>query len=351
MFDEFSHHQNAFAQWVSGGYPIAKAETVEYLRHLSDPEDDTRPRKGTLWPHQWEALLRVIYAYEIERDTLAQPNGLLLNVVTGGGKTAIIAAVMAWLKTSHNVQKFVILCPNLIVRDRLEEDFENGKVFADRALIPPGSSVTKDDFALTVLGSDKPQGWANMLGANVILGNIHQFYHSNASGQSNLSSLMNGPDFVVFNDEAHNSPAPEWDATLDKMRPKTVLRLDTTATPDRADGKSPDSKMVYEYLIQDALSDRLVKQPVVYQPNIATVELTYRDARTGETRSVEEIDWAEVDRLGLNATQWVTDDKAHAAADGYCVAAAGRAGKAGQRTVPTRLVRGCRLQARRGEGG
>ena len=124
-----------------------------------------------------------------------------------------------------------------------------------------------------------------------------------------MAGLMNGPKFALFNDEAHNSPAPEWDATLDKMRPKTVLRVDTTATPDRADGQSPDSRMIYEYLIQDALADRLVKTPVVYQPNIETVELTYTDARTGDTRAVEEIDWAEVDRLGLNATQWVTDDK------------------------------------------
>ena len=207
------------------------------------------------------------------------------------------------------MQKFVLLCPNLIVRDRLEEDFQNGKVFADRDLIPKDSVVSKDDFALTTLGSDRPRGWANMLGASVILGNIHQFYTSNASGQINLTGLMNGPSFALFNDEAHNSPAPEWDATLEKMHPKTVMRVDTTATPDRADGKSPDSRMIYEYLIQDALADRLVKTPFVYQPNIETVELTYTDAQTGETRHVEEIDWDEVDRLGLNATQWVTDDR------------------------------------------
>ena len=309
MFNEFSRYEDAFQQWVKGGYPDAKPETLDFTRHLSDPEDDTTPREGTLWPHQWDSFLRVIYAFEIERDTLALPDGVLLNVVTGGGKTAIIAALIAWLRIAHDVQKFVMLCPNLIVRDRLEEDFQDGKVFADRDLIPAESIVSKDDFALTTLGSDRPGGWANLLGARVILGNIHQFYTSNASGQSNLSGLMNGPSFALFNDEAHNSPAPEWDATLEKMRPKTILRVDTTATPDRADGKSPDSNMIYEYLIQDALSDRLVKTPVVYQPNIETVELTYTDAHTGETRSVEEIDWDEVDRLGLNATQWVTDDK------------------------------------------
>ena len=309
MFNAFSRHEDAFKQWRENGYPGVRPATADYIQRLSDPEDDTRPREGTLWPHQWDSFLRVVYAYEIERDALAQPNGLLLNVVTGGGKTAIIAAVMAWLRLAHDIQTFVLLCPNLIVRDRLEEDFKDGKVFVDRELLPPQSVVTKDDFALTTLGSDRPNGWATLLGATVILGNIHQFYPSNASGQANLPALMNGPRFVVFNDEAHNSPAPEWDATLDRMRPKMLLRLDTTATPDRADGKAPDSKMIYEYLIQDALADRLVKTPVVYQPNIETVELTYTDSRTGETRGVEQIDWAEVDRLGLNATQWVTDDK------------------------------------------
>ena len=276
---------------------------------MSDPEDDTQPRAGTLWEHQWDSFLRVVYAYEIKGNELALPNGLLLNVVTGGGKTAIIAALIVWLRLAHDVQKFVLLCPNLIVRDRLEDDFENGKVFVDRDLIPQDAIVSKDDFALTTLGSDRPGGWASLLGASVILGNIHQFYTSNASGQSNLSALLNGPKFALFNDEAHNSPAPEWDRALQRMCPQTVLRVDTTATPDRADGQTPDSRMIYEYLIHDALADRLIKTPVVYQPSIATVELTYTDARTGETRAVEEIDWAEVDRLGINATQWVTDDK------------------------------------------
>ena len=309
MFNEFGRYEDDFAQWVKGGFPGVSPSTLDYLRHLSDPEDDAKPREGALWPHQWDSFLRVVYSYEMRRQEITQPDGALLNVVTGGGKTAIIAALMGWLRLAHDVQTFVLLCPNLIVRDRLEEDFQNGKVFVDRSLIPKGAIVSKDDFALTTLGSDRPAGWASLLGANVILGNIHQFYTSNASGQSNLSALMNGPAFTLFNDEAHNSPAPEWDAALEKMRPKTVLRVDTTATPDRADGKAPDSRMIYEYLIQDALADRLVKTPVVYQPNIETVELTYTDAHTGETRGVEEIDWAEVDRLGLNATQWVTDDK------------------------------------------
>ena len=85
------------------------------------------------------------------------------------------------------------------------------------------------------------------------------------------------------------------------------FRLDTTATPDRADGRPVDSRMIYEYDIPAALRDGVIATPVVYQPNIETVELTYTDAETGEQRRVEEIDWEEVDRAGLSATQWVTD--------------------------------------------
>lgn len=309
MLNQFGAYESEFLRWMHDGYPGATDATVDYIAHLADPKDDARPQEGKLWEHQWDSFLRVVYAYEIQKQELALPDGVLLNVVTGGGKTAIIAALMVWLNLAHDVKKFVLLCPNLIVRDRLEEDFRNGKVFDDRGLIPKDSNLRKDDFALTTLGGDRQASWANMLGANVILGNIHQFYTSNRAGEVNLSSLKSGPKFAVFNDEAHNSPAPEWEATLEKLCPQTILRVDTTATPDRADGATPDSKMIYEYQIQDALADRLVKTPVVYQPSIETVELTYTDARTGEKRGVEEIDWSEVDRLGLNATQWVTDDK------------------------------------------
>ena len=309
MFNQFTRHEERFQQWCAEGYPGVKGETLDYIQHLTDLEDDRHSRSGTLWPHQFDALLRTVYAYEVERSTLAQPDGILLNIVTGGGKTALIAAIMVWLRLAHNIQRFLILGPNLIVKDRLEEDFAGGKVFVDRDLIPPDNIVTKDDFALTVLGSNQARGWSNMLGANVLLGNIHQLYRSNKAGLTNLADLMNGPNFAVFNDEAHNSPAEQWQEALAEMQEKLILRVDTTATPDRADGQAPDSNMIYEYGIHDALADRLVKSPVVYQPNINTVELTYRDTLTGETRGVEEIDWDEIDKANLSATQWVTDDK------------------------------------------
>ena len=312
MRNAFLPHEDDFAQWAEGGFLPAAAETRDYLAHLADPGDERRPKPGGLWPHQWEALLRVVYAREVRRRDF-WGDGLLLNVVTGGGKTALIAAAMAWLKLAHDVQRFLILCPNLIVRDRLEDDFRGGKVFRERGLIPPDAVFSADAFALTTLGGDSKATASDLFGANVVLANIHQFYRSSATGRENSWSFLeaNRTPFAVFNDEAHNTPAPEYDAMLSALREHDgfAFRLDTTATPDRADGKPADSRMILEYGIPEALHDRVIATPVVYQPDIETVELTYTDADTGETRRVEEIDWAEVDRAGLNATQWVTDDK------------------------------------------
>ena len=310
MFNQFAKHEDAFRDWRRDGMPGLKSDSYKYIEFLTSPDDDQAARPGTLWPHQWQSFLRVVYTHEILGKAEVGADGLLLNIVTGGGKTAVVAAVIAWLRIAHNVQKFVMLCPNLIVRDRLEDDFEGGKVFKDRDLLPEWSHNRPQDFVLTTLGSGKEGGWASLLSASVILGNIHQFYLTNKSGHSNLSALMNGPEIALFNDEAHNSPAPEYEATLKRMREKVVLRVDTTATPDRADGKAPDSEMIYEYGVTDALADGIIKTPVVYQPDIKTVQLTYTDARTGEKRDVKDIDWDEIEKVGgLNATQWVTDDE------------------------------------------
>ena len=312
MLNELLQHEDDFGLWVESGFPIAAEETREYLRFLADPDDERRPRPGGLWEHQWEALLRTVYAREVLKRGFWE-DGLLLNIVTGGGKTALIAAVMVWLRLAYGVQRFLVLCPNLIVRDRLEADFRTGRVFRERGLIPPAAIVSADDFALTTLGGQSRATASDLFGANVVLANIHQFYRGSKTGQENLWALFGADErpFAVFNDEAHNTPAPQYEATLRDLREHEgySFRLDTTATPDRADGKAIDSRMICEYGVPEALRDGVIATPVVYQPDIETVELTYTDAETGETRRVEEIDWDEVDRAGLSATQWVTDER------------------------------------------
>jgi hypothetical protein len=79
------------------------------------------------------------------------------------------------------------------VRDRLEDDFEGGRVFKDRDLLPKWAAYRSDDFIVTTLGGGKDGGWASLLSASVVLGNIHQFYLSNKSGESNSSVSTGTP--------------------------------------------------------------------------------------------------------------------------------------------------------------
>lgn len=224
--------QNSFAPfeqdfnlwWRSKSFSEASPLTRDFLEHILRPD---APRH--LWRHQEEALMRVIYAYE-----LLNWKELLLNIVTGGGKTAVIAAVIAWLKVCHDLHKFVLLCPNTIVRDRLEDDFQGAKVFYDFGFFPSGTEHYTNDLTLHVMEPNRSaQG---IYDCSVILGNIHQLYQTIESGKRNLAMLMRDNDAIaVFNDEAHNTPAQEYDDTLRILKQISKFRLDTTATPDRAE--------------------------------------------------------------------------------------------------------------------
>lgn len=300
MYYAFAPYEQDFRAWSqSGDFPDVNPLTRDFLLHLTRHD---APRK--LWRHQEEAVLRTVYAYE-----LLQWRELLLNIVTGGGKTAVIAAVIAWLKTCHDIHKFLLLCPNTIVRDRLEDDFKDAKVFRDFGFLPPGTEHFTNELTLHVMQPGAPPQGIRDCG--IVLGNIQQLYQSNISGQRNLAVLMNEVrEIAVFNDEAHNTPAAEYDNTLFTLKPISKFRLDTTATPDRADGKSPDTKMIFEYGITDAQSEvpPIIKSVVVYQPKLASVQLTYTNTETGERRTVDEMD-EEFERIekGLTSTQWVTD--------------------------------------------
>lgn len=299
MHNSFLRYEQDFREWVNNGYPDINPLSRDFLEHL---ERDDAPRK--LWRHQLESVQRIVYSYE-----LLQIKEVLLNIVTGGGKTAIIGAIIAWLKVCHNIHKFLMLCPNTIVRDRLEDDFYNTKVFRDFEFFPQGTEHYRNDLGLHMLESgSSPQG---ILDNGIVLGNIHQLYQSNISGQRNLAYIMNYvEEIAVFNDEAHNTPAAEYDNVLFALSKKSKFRLDTTATPDRADGKTPDAKMIYEFNISDAQSEvpPIIKSIVVYQPRLESVQLTYTNPETGEKRTVDEMD-KEFDLIekGLSATQWVTD--------------------------------------------
>lgn len=315
MYNSFdSKILSPYRAWVGSGFKAPQvSDTVrDFLLHLA--VESPAGKYQALWPHQREAVLRTIYAHQVlglgGKDH--QWKDLLLNVVTGGGKTAIIAALMAWLRLCHDVRSFVLLSPNTIVRERLRLDFEQpsreDSVWRKFNLFPPEFAHYVHDMTLHVL--EPGSGSAGIRSAAVVLGNIHQLYQSNAQGAENLGVILNHLGRIaVFNDEAHNTVAPKYDEVLDLLSQQAVLRMDTTATPDRADGEVPRSRMIYLYGVKQAVKDGIVKTVYVCQPNIKTVELTYTDTETGEVVRVEEVPWEEIDAKRIPATKWTTSPK------------------------------------------
>ncbi len=289
-----------FELWKKDFHGV-KDETRRFLENLTDQKKEVK-----LWRHQLDATLRVIYSYEI-----LGKNNLLLNIVTGGGKTAIIGACVAWLKMCQKLDKFLILVPNLIVRDRLQRDFlvTDGEksVFQKFDFFPKEFKHLENELNAHIMEEGaSPQG---ILDSGVILGNIHQLYEANTSGKRNLDWFLNKVgNFAIFNDEAHNTPAEEYTKVLRMLTHKTIFRLDTTATPERADAKPLDSEMIMEYGIAQALDDGIIKSVVVYQPDAKIVELTYTNKITGEKKKVTELDkeFKEAE-ANVKSFQWIMD--------------------------------------------
>lgn len=297
MQSAFLKHEKDFDEWKKSGYPGIKDKTKEFINNVFGSNKEFK-----MWNHQIEGLLRTIYSYEV-----LNKKNLLLNIVTGGGKTAIIAAVIFWLKSVHNINKFVILTPNTIVRARLRCDFENGFVFNKFGFPTKENHVLMNELSVHVMESGQQP--AGMLTAGIIIGNIQQMYSSNSIGKRNLTYLQQFTgDIAIFNDEAHNTPAQEYTNVLNSLLEKCKFRLDTTATPNRADGQEPDSEMIQYYDISQALDDGIVKSIVVYEPEVKLLQLTYTNPKTGEKKNITELDaeFREAEKQ-LKPFQWILD--------------------------------------------
>ena len=265
-----------------------------------------------LYRHQIEAILRVIYCGEKLNDWDA-----LLDIVTGGGKTVIMAGLISYFWQVRGIEKFLVLTPNTIVRERVKDDFEvRSPMFAYRTFpfFFNSHSHTPERIVCKVLreGTDA----TSVRDANVIVANIHQVYEGRQSLEMLLSDAVVSR-LVVFNDEAHNAAAREYREVLKLLKSKTAARVDLTATPYRLDKEDLDTyPPVYEYHVQEAINDRVVKQVVVTKPDIESVKLQYEEwdeqDQVIRTLDAKEMPWDEIE-LQLKrggAVRFVTAEKA-----------------------------------------
>jgi len=318
-------------EWRQAGYPGVTEVTRELLGFWFESEHylpNGRPFR--FWTCQQEAIETLIYLFEVKRrpkigplaDELEVDKGSLFGfrldptitqlrliqeqlgkfeyevstydpfpkyafrMATGSGKTMVMAMAMAWLYLNDYSTNFLVLCPNLIVLERLILGFrdsqESASIFSTFPIVPP---ARRPDFHPQVIVQDETENEASRVLLYVT--NIQQLYDKgNGNGPADnpvqrylrgleptseewaafrnslLYRLAQKQDLVVFNDEAHHVHDPEllWSQILDLLHQDGALKLqlDFSATPKTPDGK-PFPHTAYNYPLKRAIDDGIVK--------------------------------------------------------------------------------------------
>ena len=271
-------------------------------------------RQFEFWRCQREAIEALIYTYEVcgyhSLYELAQ--GFNVNVAfdptldlwpkycfrmaTGSGKTFVMGLSLIWqyfnsLYDTDNgtlySRHFLLVAPNLIVLDRLE-DFVDSKLFHEWPFFIPPEWENDFDLQTVIQTEDVPAHSRGVL----YITNIQQFYeHGRDEEPENPIQAQMPPkpvkgeefknratlydilarydDLMVLNDEAHHAhPGTEWQAAMEKLhrslkkehQTRLTMQLDFSATPMDANGNL-FPHIIYNYPLRQAIQDKIVKRP------------------------------------------------------------------------------------------
>jgi type III restriction enzyme len=354
--------REAVDAWRAADYPDASATTYELFQHWFSGAAATSGEPFALYWGQREAVETLAYLIEVKgvqdvqqliagyaeiRRTTLLPEGIIFEtdmdgnrfarvpteksaesirlppedlqrfackMATGSGKTLVMALVIVWSyfharREPHSPlsTNFLVLAPNVIVFERLRVDFENGRVFRDLPLIPPG---WKFDLHVILRGEASEPGGAG----NLFVTNIQQIYEgrgdwtpSNAidallgrkptgnaatQGRSMLDRVRSLGRLLVLNDEAHHVHDDElqWNQTLVTLHQALphglAAWLDFSATP-RFQAGAHFPWIVCDYPLAQAVEDRIVKAPVI----LHLVDKPEPDQVTGQNVIEKYGDW------------------------------------------------------------
>lgn len=185
-------------------------------------------------------------------------------IATGGGKTRLMGACIAYLYYAKGFKNFFILSKGETIYNKHRfEDFHPASpkyVFKGLAEFPTPRLIDGDNYERSAY----PELFTNDL--TLYLFNIEKIFnertdvefrfhrfHENIGG-SFADVLRSKPDLVFLMDESHNIRAEKSLKAVNSLRP--ILGLEFTATPKAAN-------VIYTYPLRQAIIDGLVKRPVV----------------------------------------------------------------------------------------
>lgn len=211
------------------------------------------PQGLTLWPHQAAAVATIDAYLRRRRSAASISRAALVNVPTGGGKTAIIGVAAHWHPCAERV---LVLAPRTAIRNQLAKELGGVRGFFprhgfDAAALP--KTVKRVSTAIDL--ADLPE--RGILVSTIQL--IDDLTRS-ADKRAAYDRLADWCD-AVFVDEGHYEPARSWSRTIRGLKAPAVL---VTATPYRNDLKlfeiDSDALHVTRY---EALVAASILRPVV----------------------------------------------------------------------------------------
>lgn len=298
--------------WRRAGYPGASATTRRLLEHWFLDEHETPDGQPFRYYFaQREAVESAIFLYEVAG--VRSPEGLaayigvpiaaetpyprfVVKMATGSGKTKVMSLLIAWAFLHHQREPeselpgtFLVVAPNVIVYERLRDDFERGRIFRTDPMVPP-EWRDSFDLAVSLKGEPVPAGAGGVLA----LTNIQALYERRPATQVNPIDILLGPRpptrihgpepllgqlaghgrVMVLNDEAHHlhdevksdtgEPLVAWQTLqrLHELSDGIVLQLDVSATPRTQQGQL-FGEIIADYPLADAIDDGIVKRPII----------------------------------------------------------------------------------------
>lgn len=284
----------------------------------------------------------------------------VFKMATGAGKTKVMSLAIAWSffhkiyePESTLARNFLVIAPNIIVLDRVYNDFEGLKIFFQDPVLPPNGYEGRswqDDFQITLHKQDDVRV-TNPVG-NIFLTNIHRVYSNDAvppshedadtrdyflgarpTGATNESKVDLGmivrdiEELVVVNDEAHHVHDAKlaWFKSIEDIHNRLLqkgkqlsMQIDVTATPKHENG-AIFVQTVSDYPLVEAIYQNVVKHPVLPDAPSRAKLVERQSAKFTEKYAdyldLGVIEWrksfAEHQKLGKKAILFVMTDDTH----------------------------------------
>ncbi|MBM3266879.1 MAG: DEAD/DEAH box helicase family protein [Candidatus Sericytochromatia bacterium] len=263
------------AAWRGAGYPGATAVTRRLLARWSGGE--------RLFFAQREAIETVIYLHECAPPEARLRDGAIprmaCSLATGAGKTAVMAALIAWSgfnrqaypRDSRFPEGILVIAPNVMVRERLGDlrpARGEGSVYRGRDLVAPEEMVALRRARLVI------RSWHALMRRDLgeAFGVAARVVARGTESDEVLARRVVGRAgrLLVLNDEAHHAhrsaaggKATVWAEGLDALHAARGIGLcvDLTATPLDAGSAEPLPWVVSRFPLADAIEAGIVKIP------------------------------------------------------------------------------------------